>query len=263
MPQIIDSHAHLYFDSFDSDRSETIARARAAGVVGVINIGIDVATSRQAIDLAREHGGFHAAVGIHPTTAVDDLDTELRRIIELTHERGVVAIGEIGLDDHWKEVPLADQYPKLEAQLDMALDRGLPIVVHCRDALDELLELLERRRTVPRGVFHCFGGGAPQAERALALGFHISFAGNVTYPKAEDLRAALAVVPVERLLLETDAPFLAPQARRGKRNEPAFVVHTCEFIAREKAIETDELAEIARETTETLFGLPGEPKSTR
>jgi len=254
---MIDSHAHLYFDRFDEDRDAVIARAREAGVSRIINIGIDVRTTEQSIDLARRHPGFHAAAGLHPASEVADPDGELVRLEELARANPghVVAIGEIGLDYYWKDVPPAEQRTRLEKQLDFARRLGLPVIFHCRDALEDLLALLQAERTLPPGVFHCFSGGPAEAERALALGFHVSFAGNVTYPKAKDLQAALAVVPPDRLLLETDCPFLAPQPCRGKRNEPAFVRHTRDFIAQAKGLTPEDVERATDQTAVKLFRL--------
>jgi TatD DNase family protein len=260
---MIDSHAHLYFERFDADREEVIRRARDAGIDGVINIGTDAATSRAAIELALRHPGFHAAIGLHPTSPVENLDGALAELRTLAAEYGpgartpaaVVAIGEIGLDFHWKEVPPEAQRPKLREQLRLARELGLPVVFHCRDALEELFEVLESEERLPPGVFHCFSGGPDEVRRAIGLGFHVSFAGNVTYPKAKDLQAAAAAAPPERMLLETDAPFLAPQARRGQRNEPAFLVHTRDFLAGIHGLDPAQFGETAAAATRRLFGL--------
>jgi len=254
---VIDSHAHLYFDRFDEDRDATVARARESGVEQVINIGIDVTTSEQSIDLARADEGLYATVGVHPTTPVENLDDAVSALRELAlHNKDeVVAVGEIGLDYYWKDVPHDLQKDKLHAQLALARELELPVIFHCREALDDLFAALESEPSLPGGVFHCFAGGANEVDRALALGFHISFAGNVTYPKAKLLHEAARYAPVDKLLLETDAPFLAPQPRRGKRNEPSFLPFTCKFLAELKGIPEDKLAAQATETTRALFGL--------
>jgi TatD DNase family protein len=260
---MIDSHAHLYFDRFDEDRATVIERAHAAGVREVINVGIDLATSQQAIALARQHPGMYATVGLHPTTPVDNLEHEVTALRSLAQEEAsaVVAVGEIGLDYYWKEIAPELQRPKLRLQLDLARDLGLPVIFHCRDALADLFEVLESQPDLPPGVFHCFSGDANDARRALGLGFHISFAGNVTYPKATELQSAASVVPAEKLLLETDSPFLPPQKRRGKRNEPAFLPLTRDFLAELKGLEGDALATLATATTRRLFGLPKPPEA--
>jgi TatD DNase family protein len=256
---VIDSHAHLYFDKFDGDRAAVIARAREIGVGAVINIGTEVATSEQSVALAREHRGFYATVGLHPTYAVPDLDEALGKLESLARASPglVVGVGEIGLDYYWKEIPKEVQMPRLERQLELARRLGLPVVYHCRDALADLFAVLERQPAQPPGVFHCFSGNAADARRALDLGYHVSFAGNVTYPKAVDLQEALRAVPLEKLLLETDCPFLAPQPVRGKRNEPAFVRHTRDFIAGVKGATPEEVERVTDATARRLFRLGG------
>ncbi len=259
---MIDSHAHLFLKEFDADRAEVIERARKEGIEAVVNIGIDPATSRAALDLAHgEPSFFYAAAGLHPCTPVADLDAaldEIRAVARSEPER-VVAIGEIGLDYFWKDVEPAVQKEKFRAQLALALELDLPIVVHCRDALGDLLALLDAAPRRPPGVFHCFAGSPEDARRAIDLGFHISFAGNVTYPKAEALRAAARVVPPERLLLETDSPYLPPQARRGKRNEPAFGLFTRDAMAGLYGVAPVDLGRLAAETTRRLFRMKSAP----
>jgi TatD DNase family protein len=168
-----------------------------------------------------------------------------------------VAVGEIGLDYYWKDVAPEEQKPRLVKQLALARRVGLPVVFHCRDALEDLFRVLEAEPALPPGVFHCFSGGPAEARRALGLGFHVSFAGNVTYPKAVELQAALREVPLEKLLLETDCPFLAPQPARGKRNEPAFVRHTRDFIAGVKGVPPEEVERATDAAARALFGLVG------
>jgi TatD DNase family protein len=255
---VIDSHAHLYFDSFDPDRDDVIARARAAGVSAIINIGIDPDSSEKAVELARRHEGLFAAVGVHPTSRVPDEGGALERIESIARAGPgrAVAIGEIGLDYHWDHVPHAVQKERLRAQLGLARRLGLPVVFHCREALEDLLAIVEAEPDRPPGVFHCFSGGAPEAERALGLGYHVSFAGNVTYPKAASLQEAARRVPLERLLLETDCPFLSPVPVRGKRNEPAHVGHTRDFLARLKGVDPREVEEATDVAARRLFRLP-------
>jgi TatD DNase family protein len=255
--RVIDSHAHLYFDGFDGDRDEVIARARAAGVAAIINIGIDPESSEKAVDLARRHEGLFAAAGVHPTSRVPDELAALERVesIARANQDRVVAIGEIGLDYYWKDVSHDVQKERLRAQLALARRLGLPVVFHCRDALEDLLGILEGEEDLPAGVFHCFSGGVPEADRALRLGFHVSFAGNVTYPKAVTLQEAALRVPLERLLLETDCPFLSPVPVRGKRNEPAHVAHTRDFLARLKGVPERQVEDSTDAAARKLFGL--------
>jgi TatD DNase family protein len=255
---VIDSHAHLYVESFDGDRRAVLERARAAGVEALVNVGIDLPTSLRALEMARESDWLFASAGLHPTTPVADLNGSLDqlRALALSGRPKLVAIGEIGLDYHWKEVGPEAQKPKLRAQLALALETSLPVIIHCRDALPDLLDLLAAESRLPPGVFHCFAGGAEEARRALELGFHLSFCGNVTYPRAETLRVAAREVPLERLLLETDSPYLPPQARRGQRNEPAFGLLTRDALAGILGVAPLELDRRASENTRHLFRLP-------
>ena len=254
---MIDSHAHLYLEHFDEDRESVIRRAREAGVRSIINIGIDVETSSSAIELALEHEGFFASAGIHPQSPVEDLGGALAGIRELisANPEQVVAVGEIGLDYYWDTVTPEKQLEVLDRQLDLALEVGLPVIFHCRDAIDALLKILEERSEIPPGVFHCFEGGPEEAERARALGYHISFAGNVSYKNAERLQLAAKAVPLDRLLLETDSPYLPPHPHRGERNEPAFVALTRDFLAGLMNLAADEVENAATENTRRLFKL--------
>jgi len=260
---MIDSHAHLFFDAFDADRAEVISRAREAGVKAIVNVGTDLETSEAAIDLSRRHQGLFAAVGLHPTSGIQDLDASMHRLEALAreHPRHVVAVGETGLDYYWKDIAPDAQKTRLLLHLALARRLGLPAIFHCRDALGDLISTLESERGLPPGVFHCFSGGRSEAERVLALGFHVSFAGNVTYPKAAVLQDVARNVPPDRLLLETDCPFLPPQPRRGKRNEPAFARHTLEFLARLQGLPPGELERITDESAVRLFSLEMPPAS--
>ena len=257
----IDSHAHLYFDRFDEDRDQVIQRARDAGFISIINIGIDLETSEKVISLAEEYPGFcHAAVGIHPTHSqfsTDELNSTLDAIDRLCerHPQEIVAIGEIGLDYYWKDVSPEVQKPAFIAQLDLARRRQLPVVIHCREAWSDTLDVISENGEGVTGVFHCFGGTVEEARRAIDLGWYVSFAGNVTYPKAQNLRDAATIVPSDRLLLETDSPFLAPQPVRGKRNEPVHSLHTAEALARVRKVGKNELISATTENCQRLFGL--------
>jgi len=254
---MIDSHAHLYLEQFDEDRDSVIRRAEEAGVSSIINIGIDVETSSSAINMARDREGFFASAGIHPQSPVEDIEGALAGIRELiaANPEQAVAVGEIGLDYYWDTVTPQKQLEVLDCQLDLALEVGLPVIFHCRDAIEELLKILEERSEIPPGVFHCFEGGPGEAERGLALGYHISFAGNVTYKNAERLQQAAKAVPLDRLLLETDSPYLPPHPHRGERNEPAFVALTRDFLAGLIDLPASEVENAATENTRRLFKL--------
>lgn len=251
----IDTHAHLEDAQFDTDRDEAIARAREAGVTEIINVGIDVARSRRVLELAHAHDGLWAVVGVHPHNA-DGYDDEQREAIRgLAADPKAVAIGEIGLDffRDWSD-PDA-QRRAFRDQLALADELGLPIVIHCRDAQEETVAMLDAHRRTPyRGVFHCFGGTPAEAEAVLERGFHVSFTGPVTFKKADDRREAARAVPLDRVLTETDAPYMAPVPKRGKRNEPAFVVHTARALAALYEVDEAEFSRITRENTYRLFG---------
>ena len=257
----IDSHAHLYFDRFDEDRQQVIERAREAGFVGILNIGIDLETSQRVIDLAREYPGFcHAVIGLHPTHSnlgEEEYRQTLTTLESLYRENReqVVALGEMGLDYYWKDVPPEVQDRAFRDQLHLARTLDLPVVIHCREAWSDTLDVIEQDGQGIVGVFHCFGGTTAEARRALDLGWYVSFAGNVTYPKAEDLREAAQIVPEDRLLLETDSPFLAPQQVRGKRNEPSFALHTAQTLAKVRQQGLRELLEGTTENCRRLFRL--------
>lgn len=241
---LVDTHCHLGAAAFDGDREAVMARALET-LEWLVVVGDDLETSRAAIMMTRDR--VYAAVGIHPHDATDLDAAALEALRVLASDPGIVAIGEIGLDYHYEHAPRGCQKEALGAQLDLAHDLALPVVVHCRDAYDDMTEILEAYYQGLRGgVMHCFSGDVAFAERCLAWGFYISFAGNVTFPKAGSLREVALAVPMDRLLVETDSPYLAPQPVRGKRCEPAYVEHTARLIARLKRIPFDQFA---RQTT--------------
>jgi len=262
---IIDSHAHLNLPDFDADRDDVITRARRAGVSAIINIGIDLATSRSSLKLAEAHDDIYTAVGIHPNRAGAATDDDITGIIALSDAAKVVAIGEIGLDFYRDTSSRPAQEAVFRVQLTAAERRDLPVIIHCRDAHPELLAILEpwaeaqarpAREENRLGVIHCFSGSIAQAERYLDLGFDISLTANVTYPSAREIQAVARAVPLERLLIETDAPFLAPQSRRGRRNEPAMVTQVADKIAAIKEIPAATVAGQCALNTIRLFRLP-------
>ena len=260
--EYIDSHCHLYFDRFDEDREEVIQRAKDAGFIHVINIGTDLNTSRACLDLAAQYPGFcYATVGLHPTdTAMSEV--ELAEVIAglevmLDEAPAVIrGIGETGLDYYWDKATPEEQHRAFHAQMQLAEARQLPIVIHCRDAMEDTLRVVTEYRDRVTGVFHCYGGDANQVEEVLALGWYVSFAGNVSYPKAQELRDAALKVPRDRLLLETDAPFLAPQTKRGKRNEPLYALGTLAALAEVHGVSSIELGRDTTENTRRLFSIP-------
>lgn len=227
---MVDTHCHLQSEAFDADREAVMARARAA-LDWMVTIGDTLESSRAGVALASDK--VYAAVGVHPYHPEQADDAGIAELRALAKESGVVALGEIGLDyfQH-NTAPRETQQAAFQAQLRLAAELALPVVIHNREAHDDLLAILAAHRSsLPAVVMHCFSGDHEFARRCLDLDCHISFAGNVTYPKADPLREAARIVPLERLLIETDAPYLAPQARRGKRNEPAYLEHTVAGLA--------------------------------
>ena len=269
---LIDSHAHLDSERYSDDREAMLRRARRAGVEAVMAIGIGEgpAQMHQALDICREFNAqpdsgaglprLYASAGIYPHNTPEADDAALAKLDGLLAEPEVIACGEIGLDYYHEGAAHEVQRERLVHQLEIAAARKRPILIHCRpkdgatDAWDDLFEILEAhwRSTGLGGVMHCFGGGWEQARRSLDLGFLISFAGNITYPKAQPLRDVAALVPLDGVLVETDAPWLAPTPHRGKRNEPALVTHTAATLAGLLGV-TEE--EIAAATTKNFFRL--------
>jgi len=251
----IDSHCHIDGDTFDSDRDEIVQRARDAGVVAMLNIGTgnphDGEIAR-AVDAAEKYENVFASVGVHPHDAKLYDDKAEETLVNLTKSEKVIAWGEIGLDYYYDHSPRDVQREVFIRQIRTAKKLDLPIIIHSRDADDETVEILKDECSYDgfRGIMHCFGGTAEMAKSLMKLGFMISFAGNVTFKKAENLRDAAKVVPLERLLIETDCPFLTPIPFRGKRNEPAYVVHTAQFLADFYGVELEKLA---KQTTENFL----------
>lgn len=231
---IVDTHCHLDDERFAGDREAVIARARAAGVAWMMTIGTGSGPPDldAALRLAERYEGVYATVGVHPHDARKADEDTMDRLGELLQHPKTLALGEIGLDYHYNNSPGERQRETFAAQLELASRAGKPIVIHTREAWDDTFALLERHwDPAAGGIMHCFSGGPPEAERCLAMGFHLSFAGIVTYPKAVEVREAARLTPTERLLVETDAPYLAPRPHRGKRNEPAFVLETVRKLA--------------------------------
>ena len=256
-----DSHAHIDGEEFDADRDEVVGRARGAGVRAILNVGTGDphgGNFERAVAVAEKYEGVYAAAGVHPHDARLYDEAAERRLLEVL--RGsvrVVALGEIGLDYHYDNSPREAQREVFAHQLRLARDVGLPVVIHSREADADTAEILSRELAGSGlgGVMHCFGGGRELADAALGLGFMISFAGNVTFKKAEALREVAASVPLERILVETDCPYLAPVPFRGRRNEPAFVVETARLLAGLRGVSHEELGRVTTENFARLFGV--------
>ena len=269
---LIDSHAHLDSERFADDREAMLMRAQEAGVGAVLAIGIGEgpAQMHQALEICRQFNGrsnlprLYASAGIYPHNTPEADDAALAKLDSLLAEPEVIACGEIGLDYYHEGAAHEVQRAGLVRQLEIAAARKRPVLIHCRpkdglhDAWDHLFLTLDTywRQTGLGGIMHCFGGGWEQARRSLDLGFLVSFAGNLTYPKAQPLRDVAARVPLGGLLVETDAPWLAPAPDRGKRNEPAWVTRTAAALAEVKGVETQEIASATTKNFARLFHLP-------
>lgn len=242
--KLFDSHCHLDDEKFDEDRAETIARLREGGVEKCVCVGSDLPSSRRCIALAEQHDFIYAAAGVHPHEAKDappDYIDQLKGM--LSHPR-VVALGEIGLDYYYDLSPRDVQKRVLQEQLDLACDTDMPVIFHIRDAHGDMFDILRSRSRLPAGVIHCCSASAEMVREYLKMGFYISFAGPITFKNAAGPVSASQAVPLNRLLIETDSPYLAPVPLRGRRNEPANVRYVLEKQAEIHGVPADELAEI-------------------
>jgi TatD DNase family protein len=261
-PAIIDSHAHVDMRPFDADRADVIARAFAAGLSLMVNVGAGVEGSRRSVALAAGDPRIFATVGIHPHDAGAATVEDWCEITELAAAPKVVGIGECGLDKGpHNDAPFERQVELFLRHVGLARKTGLPLVVHNRDTYPELFRILDAdvaARGPLRGVMHCFSGGPEEARRSVALGFHVSFSGVLTFKNAERTRDAARIVPLDRVLVETDCPYLTPEPHRGKRNEPAYVVHTARRLAETLGLSYEEIDRRVEENTRAVFGLPRE-----
>jgi TatD DNase family protein len=250
-----DSHCHLDFDAFDSIRDKAISEAIAVGVHTIINIGADLVSSRRSAELARTHDMIYAAVGVHPHDAKALDDKTLEAIRRLAHEPKVVAIGEIGLDYYRNLSPHPVQQKAFERQLELAVELQLPVVIHTREAFEDTYSIVARYASdIPGGVFHCFPGSAYEADRVMRLGFMVSFGGVITYQNSRMARTAQEV-PLDHILLETDAPYLTPVPYRGKTNQPAYVKYVCDKLAELQGVPSSEVEQATDRNCSKLFGL--------
>lgn len=255
--ELIDTHNHLYFEDFDADREEVYARAREAGVKQMLHIGIDLKTSKRVLELAESHDFIFATAGIHPHDAGASSPQEIDAIAAMLEHPRMVGIGEIGLDFFRSLTPHAEQEKVLTRFLEIYKRIRKPLIFHCRDAFDRMIEMLENFGEAPyKGLIHCFTGDAAVMHRFLELGFHISFSGILTYKRSDDLREACRQCPVDRILMETDAPYLPPQSMRGKRNESAFMIETVRTAAELHGMSLENFAAQTTANARKLFGLP-------
>ncbi|MBM4325524.1 MAG: TatD family deoxyribonuclease [Deltaproteobacteria bacterium] len=256
-PILVDSHAHLEMEPLFQDADGVVRRARSAGVAAIITVGIDLEDARRALELAERFDDVFVSLGYHPHNAKNAREKALNEMADLATHRKVVAYGEIGLDYFRNYSPRSAQKAVFADQLSIAKSLAKPLVIHLRSAYEEGLTELEKAGPFPAGgVIHCFSGDERDAQRALDLGFHISIPGTITYRKNDKFRAIVSRLPEDRILLETDCPFLAPEPKRGKDNEPAYIVYTAQTVA---SVRNTSVAVVGQTTTANatrLFGLP-------
>lgn len=255
-PTLIDTHAHLDGDRFKEDLDAVITRAKNQGVETIITVGCDLESSRASVNLSHNHSNLYATVGIHPHDALSLTTEVLAQLNLLAQQDKVVAIGEIGLDYYRNHCSHDQQQQAFRQQIQLAHQCNLPIVVHDREAHDDVMQILvEEDAQKVGGVLHCFSGDLAMAKRCIEMGFYLSFTGTITYPKNNEMREIIRHIPTEHILVETDCPYLAPQNWRGKRNEPAYVVKTAEKIAEIKGLTLSDIARITSLNAHKLFGV--------
>jgi TatD DNase family protein len=254
---LVDSHAHLDMSEFDADRMDVLARALAAGVRNILAIGGAPGALASAVPFAEHNAWIYAAAGIHPHEAKLAERAHYEDLAALAKHPKFLAWGEIGLDYHYDHSPRDVQQRVFIEQLDLARHAGRPIIIHCREAWPDCLDILDRhwRSSGFGGIFHCFTGTLEEARRGIEMGFLVSFAGNSTYPKARDLREVASALPLESLLIETDSPFLAPQPFRGRRNEPSYVAEVARTLAPVRNLAPQEFAAATTSNFRRFFGL--------
>ncbi len=263
--ELVDSHAHIDFPQFAEDREAMLERARAAGVSALLAIGTGPGPEKldSALPYAESHDWIYATIGIHPHEASQVTPQHLQQLAALAKHPKVIAWGEIGLDYFYHHSPREIQHQVFRDQMALASQAKLPIVIHCRDAWSDCLQLIEEvwRPTALGGILHCFTGTIDEARRGLDAGFMISFAGNSTYPKTQNIRDVARDIPLDRMLIETDSPFLAPQPYRGKRNEPAYVAEVARTLASVRNLSPEELAAATSANFRRFFHLARPPES--
>jgi TatD DNase family protein len=260
MVELVDTHAHLDDPGLAHDLAGVIARAKAVHVTQVIAIATTAASSAAVLDIARHHEGIFSSVGIQPNHVAEAVPGDWDRVATLAGRPKVVAIGETGLDRYWDHSPFPLQQQYFDLHLDLARERQLPVVIHCRECARDIVEQLRRRGGSLRGVLHSFTGNWEDAQEFLELGLHLSFAGMITFPakKLDSLRDVASRVPLDRLLIETDSPYLSPHPHRGQPNEPARLALTAERLAQIRGVEPAELAHATTANARLLFGLPAD-----
>ncbi|MBW8041953.1 MAG: TatD family deoxyribonuclease [Planctomycetes bacterium] len=257
MTRLIDTHCHLTFGQLADDVEQVIARSLTAGVTAWITVGTDPDHNQKVIELARKYDNMYAAVGVHPHDAKDVTDQAIRQLHALSQNKKVVAIGETGLDFHYDHSPRDKQAEVFKSHLQLAQELNLPVIIHSREAFDETMEILQRSGPdLEKVVFHCFSGSPEQAKIVLDAGFYISFTGVVTFKNAESIRQAAEIVPLDRLMLETDCPYMSPEPmRKQKINEPALMIHTAKFLAELKGMDLPDFAASVTATSKSFFNM--------
>jgi len=256
---LFDTHSHLDQEEFDENRNQIIQQAREAGVTRLVAVGCTVQSSEKSVRLAEKYDGVFAAVGLQPNYLAELGPDDWSAIVELVSKPKVIAVGETGLDRHWDYTPFEVQQDYFDRHIRLAQQHDLPFVVHMRDCDDDILQMLReaRQRGLLKGIMHSFTGATPMAAECVELGMHISFAGMVTFKKSTALRECAATIPSDRLLVETDSPYLSPEPVRGKRpNQPANVRHTAACLAEVRGVSLEELAATTTANACKLFGLP-------
>ncbi len=256
--ELFDTHAHLDDEQFQGDLPDVLARAAQAGVTRIVTVATTASSSRACIDLVERHAILSASVGIQPNHVAEAAPDAWDEVVKLADDPRVVAIGETGLDRHWKYTPFPQQEDYFARHLELARRRGLAVIIHCREAEADVVRMLRAdfdRHGPVRGVMHSFTGGLETAQQCLAMGLYISFAGMVTYKNAQALRDVATQVPLDRLLIETDSPYLAPVPVRGRRNEPAFVAHSAACLAGVRGDDAHVVASATTRNGRALFGL--------
>ncbi|MCL2484999.1 MAG: TatD family hydrolase [Endomicrobia bacterium] len=249
---IIDTHAHLSDSKFDADRDEAVKRAFDAGVNIIFEIACDPAYWDKALEFS-QRDNVYISFGVHPHDAAKATQQDFDKLEVLLQNKKTIAVGEIGLDYHYDFSPRHIQREVFVKQLDIAVKHNKPVIIHCRSAHEEMITLLKKHKNLPKGVFHCFSGTPEEAKIYIEMGFLLGIDGPVTYPKSDKLRETVSEIPLEKILIETDCPYLAPQKYRGQRNEPAYVTETLKKIAEIKNISFEEAAKITTQNATDLF----------
>lgn len=256
--ELFDTHAHLAFEPLINDIDTVLQRSIAAGVTHWITVGTNIEESRKSIALAEKYDNMYAAIGVHPHDAKDVTEQTMADLEKLAGNKKVVAIGETGLDFHYNFSPPQIQKDVFKKHLALAAKLNLPVIIHSREAFDETIQTLEQQGDCGKVVFHCFTGSASQAKQILDKGFYISLTGAVTFKNANEIREAAKIIPVDRLMLETDCPYMSPEpVRKQKTNEPAFMLHTAKFLADLRGVTLENLAKSTTATAYSFFDLRG------